>query len=353
MSLYHVVACQTACPIVTTKEDLRKNVDYACEFIRGAQSTYSMTAPVKLAALPELALCRNPGVDAKERRKSAIEIPGEESERFIKLAKELDMYIMPGSWAEMDPEYHLLFNTAFLVGPEGLLLKYRKYNPAIAAEIQISPHDLLTTGYDLTKNPLFPVAKTEIGNIGVGICFDLSFPEVTRQLAYNGAEILIGATAWWDPYGSDTLGWWTACTRTRSFENMCYGLYVGNGASIEQFPPHGCSGFSSIVDFQGRVLTQVGRGEIMTCALWDINTLREYRKTTRQGNMLTMNRVEGYDYWKTPKRKMHPELAKKDNINFAELEKMEKETAEEFYSKYYGEAVQFPYLGEEWWRKFR
>lgn len=352
MGLYHVVACQTACPEATSKEQLRKNVEYGLDFVRRSQAVYSATLPVKLAAMPELALTGYPGANAKEQRKYAIEIPGEESEKFVKLAKELDMYIIPGSWIERDPEYNLLFNTAFLVGPKGILLSYRKINPMVAMELSCSPHDLLDAGYDVNKHPLFPVAKTEIGNIGIGICFDLCFPEVTRQLAYNGAEIIVGCTAWYDPLGTDTLGWWSAATRARSIENICFGLYVANGASLAQFPPHGGSGYSSMVDFRGRVLTQAPNGERLTCALWDINALREYRKTTRQHNMLSMLRVEAYDYLKTPKRKMHPEEAKKDNVTYGERERMEKEAADKFYSKYYGEKVELPYLGDEWWNKF-
>lgn len=49
-------------------------------------------------------LCGYTGVRAKELRRVGIEIPGLETERFVKLAKELDCYIMPGSWLERDPE---------------------------------------------------------------------------------------------------------------------------------------------------------------------------------------------------------------------------------------------------------
>ena len=118
MSINHAVACQSACPEATSKEQLKKNVDYGLDFVRSAVSTFSSTAPVKLAVFPESAFSGYPGRDANEQRKYAVEIPGEESERFIQLAKELDMYIMTGSWIERDTEYKLLFNTAYLVGPQ-------------------------------------------------------------------------------------------------------------------------------------------------------------------------------------------------------------------------------------------
>jgi len=352
MNLYNVVACQTACPTPRTPEELDKNIEHACDLIRWGIEVYCQSAPVKLVAFPELALVGHPRVSHKELYKMGVEIPGRVTDRFVQLAKEFDLYIMPGSFWESDPDYKVVFNTAFLVGPQGMLLKYRKFNPWWPAS-SLSPHDLLTTGYDLNKTPLFPVANTEIGNIGVAICYDMLFPEVARQLAYNGAEILIGATAWFDPYGAKILDWWNTVTKARSIENICYGLYVGSGSSVSDFPPMSTSGYSQMVDFEGRVLAITGEGEKLTSALFNIDMLRYYRKTCRQNNFLAANRIEGYDYWKTPKYKMTPEVAKKEELNMAEADEIMIESFEEFYSKYYDEEVHFPRYGQAWWDKFK
>ena len=71
----------------------------------------------------------------------------------------------------------MVFNTTCLIGPEGLLYKYRKVNPWIPWEVHASPHDL--AGY---AEPLFPVADTEIGSLGCAICYDWLFPEAIREL---------------------------------------------------------------------------------------------------------------------------------------------------------------------------
>ena len=79
---------------------------------------------------------------------------------------------------EADPRWPgVVFNTTCLIGPEGILYKYRKVNPWIPYEVHASPHDL--EGYD---EPLFPVADTPIGRIGCAICYDWLFPEAIRQL---------------------------------------------------------------------------------------------------------------------------------------------------------------------------
>jgi len=65
----------------------------------------------------------------------------------------------------------VVFNTSCLVGPEGMLTKYRKVNPWIPWEVHASPHDV--PGYNAE---MFPVARTEIGNLGCAICYDWLFP---------------------------------------------------------------------------------------------------------------------------------------------------------------------------------
>src|SRR4030095_8472054 len=88
----------------------------------------------------------------------------------------------------------VVFNTTCLIGSDGILYRYRKVNPWIPYEVHASPHDL--PGYDET---VFPVADTQIGRIGCAICYDWLFPEAIRQLAANGAEVLVRVSAYMDP----------------------------------------------------------------------------------------------------------------------------------------------------------
>ena len=69
-------------------------------------------------------------------------------------------------------------------------------------------------GYD---EPLFPVADTPIGRIGCAICYDWLFPEAIRQLAANGAEVLVRVSAYMDPWGAtEPMNWWTIVNRCRA-----------------------------------------------------------------------------------------------------------------------------------------
>ena len=105
-------------------------------------------------------------------------------------------------------------------------------NPWIPYEVHASPHDV--PGYD---EPLFPVADTEIGRIGCAICYDWLFPEALRQLAMNGAEVLVRVSAYMDPWGAtEPMDWWTIVNRCRALENVAYVVAANQGAAAAPLP---------------------------------------------------------------------------------------------------------------------
>jgi predicted amidohydrolase len=157
-----------------------------------------------------------------------------------------------------------------------MLTRYRKVNPWIPWELHASPQDL--EGY--AEDP-FPVARTRIGNLGCAICYDWIFPEAIRQLALNGAEVLIRVSAYMDPWGATPpMDWWTVVNRCRALENMAYVVAANQGASLRNYPPFSWPGGSMVVDYDGRILTQAdaGPGEKIVVAEIDIGALRAARR---------------------------------------------------------------------------
>ena len=190
----------------------------------------------------------------------------------------------------------VVFNTTCLIGPEGILYKYRKVNPWIPYEVHASPHDL--PGYD---EPLFPVADTPIGRIGCAICYDWLFPEAIRQLAANGAEVLVRVSAYMDPWGAtEPMNWWTIVNRCRALENLAFVVAANQGASLRHYPPYSWPGGSQIVDFDGRMLAEAspGPGERIVVAPIDITALRHERDTRQGHQMLAHLRTEAYPMYR-------------------------------------------------------
>jgi len=106
----------------------------------------------------------------------AESVPGPSTAYFGSLAKKHDLYIVAGL---LEREGSLVYNVAVLIGPEGVVGKYRKV---------CLPRGEIEGG--LTPGTEYPVFKTRFGKVGMMVCYDGFFPEVARNLSNNGAEII-------------------------------------------------------------------------------------------------------------------------------------------------------------------
>src|SRR5688500_15984166 len=214
---YSAAACQTDFPNPLDRRSMRANTERMLSMIDAAVAGSAPFLPVRLVVFPEFAHAAPVYATLDELRKHlAVQIPNDHTGRLAQKAREHGIYIQSGSFIEEDPRWPgALFNTTCFIGPDGILAKYRKVNPWIPYEVHASPHDI--PGYD---EPLFPVVDTPIGRIGCAICYDWVFPEVLRQLAANGAEVLVRISAYMDPWGAtEPMSWWTTVNRCRALEN--------------------------------------------------------------------------------------------------------------------------------------
>ena len=294
--LYYAAACQTdfACP--ASREEIAERTGRMCAMAEQTIVGYEPFFDVRLLAFPEFGHAA-PIYDTvdKLRQKLAVPVPNEYTERYTSLCKQYGCYIQTGSFIEADPAWpEALFNTTVLVGPDGVLSKYRKVNPWIPWEVHASPHDLK----DYDTEP-FPVIETELGRLGVAICYDWLFPETIRQIAFNGAEVIVRVSAYMDPWGATPpMDWWTLFNRARAAENTAYVVAANQGASLKHYPPFSWPGGSMVVDYDGRILAQAdpGPGEKVVVAPIDIGTLRAERRRRVGHDMRSHLRSEMYPY---------------------------------------------------------
>jgi formamidase len=291
---YAAAACQTDFANPLDRSQMRANTDRMLAMIDAAVTGSAPFLPVRLVAFPEFAHAAPVFATVQELlARLAVPIPNEHTDRLHAKAREYDVYIQSGTMLEEDARWPgVIFNTTCLIGPEGILYKYRKVNPWIPYEVHTSPHEL--EGY---VDPLFPVADTPIGRIGCAICYDWLFPEAIRQLAANGAEVLVRVSAYMDPWGAtEPMNWWTIVNRCRALENTAFVLAANQGASLRHYPPYSWPGGSQVVDFDGRILAEAspGPGERIVVAPIDITALRHERDTRRAHSMLAHLRTEAY-----------------------------------------------------------
>jgi predicted amidohydrolase len=295
---YAAAACQTDQPNPLDRAGMKKNTDRMLSMIDAAVAGSAPFLPVRLVVFPEFGHAAPVYATLDELRTHlAVQIPNEHTGRLVQKAREHGIYIQSGSFIEEDPRWPgALFNTTCFIGPDGILAKYRKVNPWIPYEVHASPHDI--PGYD---EPLFPVVDTPIGRIGCAICYDWVFPEVLRQLAANGAEVLIRISAYMDPWGAtEPMSWWTTVNRCRALENTAFVVAANQGASLKHYPPYSWPGGSQIVDFDGRLLAEAspGPGERIVVAPIDISALRHERASRTGHSMLAHLRTEAYPIYR-------------------------------------------------------
>ena len=295
----YAAACQTDFPCATRAAEIGERVARMCDIATNTIIGYEPFHSVRLLAFPEFAHAA-PIYDSvdKLRDRLAVPLPNEHTDRYQALCKQHGCYMQTGTFLEAHPDHSdVVFNTTALIGPDGILSLYRKVNPWIPWELHASPHDVP----GLTDEP-FPVVDTPIGRIGCAICYDWLFPETIRQLAFNGAEILIRVSAYMDPWGATApMDWWTLFNRARAAENTAFVVASNQGASLSHYPPFSWPGSSMIVDYDGRILAQAdpGPGEKVVVGPIDIEALRAERSRRVGHDMRAHLRTQIHPYMRT------------------------------------------------------
>ncbi|MXO69463.1 nitrilase [Altererythrobacter marinus] len=248
-------------------------------------------APVRLAVLPEYLLTSYPGrISIGDfAHKAALEIDGPEYEAFGRIAQAQNLFLA-GNAYEVDPHFPgLYFQTSFVVAPSGdVVLRYRRLNSMFAP----TPHDVWSKYLDVYGiDGVFPVARTEIGNLAAIASEEILYPEIARAHALRGAEVFVHSSS---EVGSPLATQKAIAKRARAFENIAY-VVSANTAGIEGsgMPAASADGNSIVVDFKGKVLAESNAGETFTAfADIDIGALRAARRKPGMINYLARQRTE-------------------------------------------------------------
>jgi len=215
----------------------------------------AVAAGAELLVLPE---CAIPGYmfdSADEAMPYAEEIPGPSTQTLIDACTKAGAYVCCGL---IERDGDRLRNAAVLVGPEGLIGTYRKSHlPFLGIDRFVMPGDEL------------PVWDTPLGRIGVEICYDLRFPEVTRTLALKGADIVCHPTNF--PMAARVQT--EVITTARAAENRIF-LLTANRCGRERWAEF--CGRSQIVDPYGVRLAETDvAGEALLVADVEIEKARD------------------------------------------------------------------------------
>jgi predicted amidohydrolase len=226
--------------------------------------TEAHEAGCDLVVFPECALSGYMFTTRAAARAAATDIDGEAIRRLADACRTLRLHCVIGVLVVRDD---LLWNSALLLGPDGLIGRYDKTHiPPLGAD-----------NYVVAGAGPYVVYSTDIGRIGLQICYDWRFPEVTRSLALAGADLVVMPTC--TPALATELA--DFVPRTRAVENAVFFVMVnriGPEAQVDFL------GRSQVVDPDGRVLVDAGIREGLVTA--DIDVQKARTKDREQGDGL-------------------------------------------------------------------
>ncbi|MGH3217311.1 MAG: nitrilase-related carbon-nitrogen hydrolase [Streptosporangiaceae bacterium] len=308
---YVLVALSPRTYTIEKRSDALENVKRIGGFMETAcQVASTEGAPVRLVVLPEMAIqgmMLNFRAGNREcEREFAMEIPGPETESLAAQAQALNTYIAAELYLVRDDDFpDRYFNVAFLISPQGEVVYKRAKATSDAFEGgglgTTNPHDIwdewiAKKGDGNVLDAIYPVARTEIGNIGYIICHEGAYPEIARGLAMNGAEIIIRATLI-EP--QVMRGMWELQNRAHAMFNQALvvapnlGPEVGkDGGIVDLF-----GGQSMIVDHYGHVLAKqagMANGDSFVSTMVDLEALRRARTANGVLNWFKDLRTEQY-----------------------------------------------------------
>ncbi len=189
-----------------------------------------------LIVFPECALTGYVFASLEEATPFMETVPGPSTDELAISCHELGVHVITGL-LELDGDR--CFNTAVLVGPQGLVGKYRKVHLPFLGIDRFLYHG----------DQPFRVYETPIGNIGIHICYDCNFPESARVMALLGADILALPTNW--PEGRDKVAMYVV--PTRAYENKVHVVAVDRVGSERGTK---FIGLSKIVDAWGVTIAE-------------------------------------------------------------------------------------------------
>ena len=260
----HMTKFIAAAVQMDSQDDKNANLAAAEGYIREAAARGA-----SLVVLPE-----SMNYIGRDMAGEAETIPGGPTFRkMADLARELGIWVEAGSIYESNPEDPARpFNTTFLVRPDGTLAaKYAKLHPFDV----VLPNGVTSRESDrVCPGKAIETAETELGKLGMAICYDVRFGEMFRIMALEGAKIFAVPANFTVNTGKDH---WEVLVRARAIENECYVIAPNQMGKKPRFTAYGNS---LIVDPWGTVIARASDKPGVITTEIDLDYVTKVRQST-------------------------------------------------------------------------
>lgn len=224
----------------------------------------------KLVVLPE---CFNsPYAVDKFREYAEVIAPESTSVKFLsQLANKFKIVLVGGSIPELEPKTDKIYNTSVIFDEDGKIIgTHRKVH---LFDIDIPDGITFKESITLTGGDHSTTLDTKYGKIGVGICYDMRFPELAMISARKGAFAMIYPGAFNTVTGPLH---WKLLARSRSIDNQVYTLLCSPARDLNS--DYHAYGHSMVVNPRGDVLVEAGEGEEIVYADLDPKDIDSFRQ---------------------------------------------------------------------------
>ena len=251
--------------VVDNKE---KNIEKAIQMIKESKKQGA-----DLAILPEMFNCpyeNEKFIEYAERLEDSKTL-----NEIANVAKEENIHVLAGSVPELERDdekgTESIYNTSVFFDNAGKPLgKHRKmhlFDIDVKGKIYFKESDTLSAGNDFT------VINTDLARIGIGICYDIRFVELSRIMALNGAEMLIFPGAF-----NLTTGpaHWELLFRSRALDNQVYA--IGVAPALDKDASYNSYGHSIAVNPWGEVIEELDYSEELKIVEIDLDELKRVRE---------------------------------------------------------------------------
>ncbi len=194
-------------------DELMQQAEYFIDAVSGYRSDFAMFPEFFNAPL----MAENNHLSESEAIRELAKHTSTVVERFSELAISYNINIITGSFPEV--KWNKLFNVGYLCKRDGSVERYEK--------IHVTPDEARVWG--LQGGKYVKTFETDCGKIGILICYDVEFPELSRLLVDEGMDILFV------PFLTDTQNGYSRvrnCAQARAIENECYVAIAGSVGNL-------------------------------------------------------------------------------------------------------------------------
>lgn len=197
--------------------------------------------------------------------------------RYTHLARKLDVWLSLGGFHERGHDWKTdrrIYNSHIIINGQGEIVSVYRKGHLFDVELSSKGVSLKESAFTVPGPRLLPPVQTPIGKVGLGVCYDLRFPELSSALQRHGAEILTFPSAFTVATGA---AHWEVLLRARAIETQCFVVAAAQvGAHHAKRASYG---HALAVDPWGVVIGDCGGADVgVTLVQIDLQALRDVRR---------------------------------------------------------------------------